>query len=163
MKPWIKSLLLLLPAGVITGVVLLLYIPLPQYYFFSPDQGFQLSFADQILHGNHPWSDVLGVAYGPLVFYCSALGQPLFNHTIAGEIFITFTGYFFGYLLFYMLMLRVSKNVWLSCLTLLSAVFMFPSTINTISFSAPRYLFGGCMVTSAPNTLGVAGGWRQRP
>ena len=120
MKAHLRRIFPYLPAALITGVLLLLYIPDARYYFFSPDQGFQIAVADQILSGNHPWMDVQGGGYGPLVFYSSALGQVLFRGVIAGEVFITFVGYFLGYMMLYLAFYLAAHGVEASIYGMLS-------------------------------------------
>ena len=143
MRVWVKSIGAFLPALVVSAFLLLLYIPDAKYYFFSPDQGFQIAVADQILSGNHPWMDVQGGGYGPLVFYSSALGQWLFRGVIAGEVFITFGGYLVGYLALYVAFVFVTHRHWLAMVLLLASLFLFPEYYKYYVVLGPALLVCG--------------------
>ena len=115
---------------VLTGltIIFLLYLYTPSLFFFFRDsnQGGQLSKAQEILKGFHPFVDIMGNIYGPLVFYFSALGQLLSGNRLIGEILIVFIGYVSSYVLLYYLMEKITKSFVISYLLLIVSLTFLP-------------------------------------
>ena len=105
---------------------LLINTPPAWYYLLDPDQGYQLAVADQILRGFHPFVDVLGSNYGPLVFYLSAFGQLVSDGRLIGEIALVISGYAAGYFLLFGITLQSTKSRWLSFSLLAFALLLMP-------------------------------------
>lgn len=83
--------------------------PYPSGFLNDPDGAYQLAGAQQILHGEHPFT-YFRESYGPLTFYASALGQYLSGNRILGEIALLVIGYAAAYVLFYKLLRRARFN-----------------------------------------------------
>ncbi len=113
---------------IIFSILLILFLYTPSIFFFFRDsnQGAQLSKAQEILNGFHPFVDIMGNIYGPLVFYFSTLGQLLSGNRLIGEIFIIVIGYLSSYLLLYYLMERFTKSFMISYLLLITLLLFLP-------------------------------------
>lgn len=96
---------------VVTAVLLVFKLPTPLEFLQDPDWGLQLSGANQILRGQHPFADYDAMA-GPLTFYASASGQKLGGTRVIGEILIVIVGFSIGYtLLFGMIYSITNRNL----------------------------------------------------
>lgn len=91
----------------------------------DPDLGNQLSKGLAILAGKHPFADYPIGAYGPLVFYLSAMGQAV-SGAAGGELIINLTGYFIGYALLWYLTKRITRNQFFALFILIMAVGLAP-------------------------------------
>ncbi|MEN8154327.1 MAG: hypothetical protein ABFR75_09920 [Acidobacteriota bacterium] len=113
---------------IVLTIILFLFLYTPSIFFFFRDsnQGHQLAKAQQILHGFHPFVDLLGNIYGPLVFYLSTLGQIFSNNRLIGEVVIIFLGYVSAYFLLYYLMEEISENSAISYILLLISLIFLP-------------------------------------
>jgi len=125
-------------------IFILFYIslnaPPALHFLFNPDHGFQLSVAQQILNGLHPFIDLDAGVYGPLVFYVSALGQIISNYRLIGEIISIILGYSIAYFLLFFLILRLSKNRILSILLLIFMLFLMPRFYKYYIFLGPALI-----------------------
>ncbi len=104
---------------------IILNTPFITFFFRNPDQGAQLAKGMGILNGIHPFINIKGNIYGPLVFYMSALGQLLSNNRLIGEVIIIVFAYFLSYLLLYYLMEKVSKSFIISFTLLIISLSFF--------------------------------------
>jgi hypothetical protein len=105
---------------------LVLSAPPARKFWGDADQGVQLSIAQQIINGMHPFVDMAGGGYGPLVFYGSALGQYVSGYRLVGEVAVIVLGYALAYMLLFYLSIRLSKSWVLSAILLVFLVFLMP-------------------------------------
>ena len=86
-------------------ILFFIFLNLPKItsFFADADQGAQLAKGMQILNGMHPFADIKGNIYGPLVFYLSAVGQMISGGRLIGEVLIVVAGYYLAYLLLFYL------------------------------------------------------------
>jgi len=105
---------------------LFLNTPLITFFFRDPDQGAQLAKGMEILNGIHPFINIKGNIYGPLVFYMSALGQLVSGNRLIGEVIIILSGYFVAYFLVFHLTERISKKFFVAFILLTVALTLLP-------------------------------------
>ncbi|MEN8154324.1 MAG: hypothetical protein ABFR75_09905 [Acidobacteriota bacterium] len=109
-------------------ILFFLYLntPFTNFFFRDPDQGAQLAKAMEILNGIHPFIDIKGNIYGPLVFYMSALGQLLSGTRLIGEVILILSGYLVSYLLLFYLTEKISDKFYLSFILLTVSLTLLP-------------------------------------
>ena len=103
---WVISLspfLTLAAVFLFSALSITLLLPPPLKFIQDQDWAHQLSGANQILKGQHPFITFLDV-YGPLTFYASAIAQVIFGTRIIGEIFLIGLGFSIAYTIIYWLM-----------------------------------------------------------
>lgn len=111
-----------------TLISLFLFLNTPpiSFFFRDPDQGAQLAKAMEILNGIHPFINIKGNIYGPLVFYMSALGQFFSGNKLIGEVIIILLGYFIAYFSIFYLIEKISKRFYVSFILLMIALTLLP-------------------------------------
>ena len=116
------SMLALLLVGLFIAAFWVAALPQPDYFLHDSDGGHQLTGAQQLLSGEHPFSSFRS-SYGPMTFYASALGQLLTGNRLAGELLLLVCGHTAAYLLLFVLLYAASRKFALSfiilCFTLL--------------------------------------------
>jgi len=103
----------------------LLKIPNPVSFVQDNDWGFQLTGANQIINGIHPYIDFV-IYYGPLVHYTSAIALLLSGGNPIGEIILVVSSYTLAYFIFYIILMKSNNNFGLSFISTTIALILMP-------------------------------------
>jgi hypothetical protein len=118
-----SSVAFLAAALIVVGV--LSRLPTSAQFVLDNDWGHQLAGANQILHGEHPFTDWRN-DYGPLAFYASALAQWIFGLRPIGEIVLCLGAYIAGYWLLYLSAFKLTKSSAASMVAIFLALVLMP-------------------------------------
>lgn len=98
----------------------------PNNFLYDNDWGFQLSFADKILAGEHPFIHSLGSVGGPFLYYLSALGQYLSGGRLIAEIALCLLGHSIGFFFLWLLLKKICRGKVLALAALVWAMLLMP-------------------------------------
>ena len=124
-KPSSINTLLLVTVFLFCAVSITLIVPTPVQLIQDQDWSHQLAGANQILKGEHPFSDFLAT-YGPLTFYASALAQTLSGTRVLGEIVLIVAGFSVAYTLLFWIMCSITQEKVLAFVLLIILIILIP-------------------------------------
>lgn len=142
---------------------LFLKVPTPVKFLTDPDTGHQISGAQQIEFGEHPFADWRST-YGPAVFYTSYISRWLFGQRLVSDFILSIVGFTAAYVLLFINIKNLTGRPYLGFSVLAVALLQVPRFYKYYIFLPPllvlfflfRYLDHRCAKRTIPIGAAVA-------